>query len=225
MTSRAPDDSLGALEASLRALKLAHGTRLTLKKRGSPFPLAVTRAVQPPDAYAVPDLFVRVVLADADLAAAAETATVEVELEHAPRRLLAAVRAQTAARWRQLASVGGAARVGDAVGLLGDWVASNFPALISQLPALLERVELPGADDTTKRCFVFVHDAADDEPPPATQPVPPPEPPEPPEPPPPPPAEPPEVSPALAAELPMDAISRGACGHAHGLGARAARCR
>jgi len=196
MTSRPEDAALSALEASLRALKLAHGARLTLRKRGNPFPLEVTRAVQPPAAYAMPDLLVRVVLADADLAAAAETAVIEVQMEHAPKRLLAAVRAQTAARWRQLASVGGAARVGDAVGLLGDWVASNFAVLVSQIPALLERVDMPGADDTTSRCFVFVAADDDDEPPappaePAALPVLVP------------PDEPSAVAPALAAELGM----------------------
>ena len=157
------DTALHALEAALRALKLAHGSHVTLKKHGTPFPLAVTRAVQPPAAYAVPALFVRVVLADADFAAAAETAAVEVELQHAPQRLLAAIRAQVAARWRQLAHVAGAARVGDAVGLLGDWADSNFAALVSQFPTLLERIELPGPDDTTVRCFVFVTDEEEEE--------------------------------------------------------------
>ena len=157
------DTALRALEASMRALKLTHGSLVTLKKLGAPFPLAVTRAVQPPAAYAVPALLVRVVLADADLAAAAETAAVEVELEHAPRRLLTAIRAQAAARWRQLAHVAGAARVGDAVGLLGDWADSSFAALVSQFPSMLERIELPGPDDTTVRCFVFVAEEQQEE--------------------------------------------------------------
>ena len=194
------DSALRALEASLRALKLAHGSSLTLKKHGTPFPLAVTRAVHPPAAYAVPALLVRVVLADADLAAAAETAVVEVEMQHAPQRLLAAIRAQSAARWRQLANVAGAARVGDAVGLLGDWAASSFPALVSQFPQLLERIELPGPDDISVRCFVFVTEEEEEvagPEPPAVAPEPPAEPPAAP------PEAPPTVTPALEAELAM----------------------
>jgi hypothetical protein len=195
---------LHALESALRALKLQHrgALRLTKLAPGAPFPLAVAHDVPAPPAAESYDLAgalcLRVVLQNADLGSAAATSRVELALPGAPRALVAAARDRCAARWAELAGAAGADRIGPALSALFTWASSNYIALLTLLPELLEPYLVPDAHDRTARRFAFAADASDaaEEAPsapaaPAAPPLPVPTPPHPP----------PELAPALAAEL------------------------
>jgi hypothetical protein len=158
---------LHALESALRALKLQHrgALRLTKLTPGAPFPLAVAHDVPAPPAAESYDLAgalcLRVVLQNADLGSAAATSRVELTLPGAPRALVAAARDRCAARWAELAGAAGAGRVGAALSALFTWASSNYIALLTLLPELLEPYLVPDAHDRTARRFAFAADASD----------------------------------------------------------------